>query len=137
MFLAGDYQVRTWNKLKNVQVTFLIQKKISLKIEKKVYFRVCFGKIMNEYNYPLKLFWIDKWVELQFNWVELQFNKFQWVYCSNSSMMCLKAKKILLPLGIILHNFPLVTSIPPIYLHWIFCNSPVWNIKFDELDFFS
>ena len=26
--------------------------------------------------------------------------------------------------------------IPPIYLHLNFCNSPVWYIAFDELDFF-
>ena len=34
----------------------------------------------------------------------------------------------------------ILRPLPPIYLHWVFWkvwNSPVWNIQFDELDFFS
>ena len=94
-------------------VTFLIQKKISLKIEKMC---TLLPSLLWKNNEWIQLP-IETFLNWQFNWVELQFNKFQWVYCSNSSMMCLKAKKkILLPLGIILHNFPLVTSIVSIWL---------------------
>ena len=30
-----------------------------------------------------------------------------------------------------------IAGSPTIYLHLIFCNSPVWNVEFDEPDFFS
>ena len=70
-------------------VTFLIQKKISLKIEKMC---TLLPSLLWKNNEWIQLP-IETFLNWQFNWVELQFNKFQWVYCSNSSMMCLKAKK--------------------------------------------